>query len=792
MLRARLKSAMLLAGAALLTASLGAVGLLRLSLPKLEGTVAAAELSAPVTVERDAKGAPTLTGRTRADLAWGLGYIHAQERFFQMDLLRRSAAGELSDLVGRATLERDRTARLHRFRHRAAAIIAAMSAEERDVLHAYVTGVNRGLSDLRAAPFEYFVLFAKPTPWAPEDTILTVFAMYLTLQESDGLTERRRAGVLDALGQPLTDFLFPEGTAWDAALDGSVLPTPKTPAAGVKHASHSKPSAQGWVEPALPGSNAFGVGGSASVRGAAIIANDMHMGLRVPNTWFRARLVLQGAERPALDVAGVTLPGAPNIVAGSNGRVAWGFTNSYVDTSDVVILEQADEKGDRYLTPDGPKELARVEEPLCGACRASETLVVEESVWGPVIGKDQKGRKLAYRWIAHDPAAVNLQGALELERAESARVALEIAHRMGIPHQNMVAGDAEGNLGWTITTRLPRRFGLDGRAPVSWADGSRGWTGYLAPDEVPAIYNPAGQRIWTANARVVGGDALKKLGVGLYAHGARARQIRDDLFSRTRLSEPDLFAIQLDDRGLVLQRWQELLLQTLRDHAQEPEYARLVPAVENWMGRAAPESIGYRLVRNFRLELISSIYESYMAKMPPLEAAPSQPRRLPTNQADEPAWRLLSERPPALVPPGYENWDGVIDAALAKTSTALETQAGGRLEAFTWGRANHAGINHPLDAAAPGIGAIVLDPPDEPQPGDVYQPRVSAPGFGASVRFVVAPGHESDGLYHMPTGQSGHPLSPYYNLGHDDWAKGRATPFLPGDAIWRLTLVPAG
>ncbi|WP_281806135.1 penicillin acylase family protein [Methylocystis echinoides] len=774
-----------------MTACLGAVGLLRLSLPQLEGTVTAAGLSAPVTVARDVKGAATLTGRTRADLAWGLGYIHAQERFFQMDLLRRSAAGELSDLVGRAALERDRTARLHRFRHRAAGVIAAMSSEAREVLDAYVKGVNRGLSDLRAAPFEYFALFAKPTPWAPEDTILTVFAMYLTLQESDGLTERRRAGALEALGQPLTDFLFPEGTAWDAALDGSILPTPKTPAAGVKHASNSGPSAQGWVEPTLPGSNAFGVGGAASARGAAIIANDMHMGLRVPNTWFRARLVLQGEEGPALDIAGVTLPGAPNIVAGSNGRVAWGFTNSYVDTSDVVILEQADEKGGRYLTPDGPKELARVEEPLCDACKPNESLVVEESVWGPVIGKDQKGRKLAYRWIAHDPAAVNLQSALELERAKSTRDALGIAHRMGIPHQNMVAGDVEGNLGWTVTSPLPRRFGHDGRTPASWADGQKGWNGHLAADEVPIIYNPAGQRIWTANARVVGGDALGKLGGGLYAHGARERQIRDALFSRPRLSETDLFAIQLDDRGLVLQRWRELLLQTLQNHAREPEYARLIPAIENWMGRAAPESIGYRLVRDFRVELISSIYESYMAKVPSLEAPSSQPRRLPTNQADEPAWRLLSERPAALVPPGYQNWNAVIDAALAKTSTALETQAGGRLEAFTWGRANHAGINHPLDAAAPGIGAVLLDPPDEPQPGDVYQPRVSAPGFGASMRFVVAPGHESEGIYHMPTGQSGHPLSPYYNLGHDDWAKGRATPFLPGGSIWRLTLVPS-
>jgi penicillin amidase len=407
-----------------------------------------------------------------------------------------------------------------------------------------------------------------------------------------------------------------------------------------------------------------------------------------------------------------------------------------------------------------------------------------------VIGIDAHGRKLAYRWIAHDPVAVNLRAALELERAGSVREALAIAHRLGIPHQNMVVGDAQGNIGWTVTTALPRRFGHDGRTPMSWADGGKGWNGYLAPEETPIIYNPESQRIWTANARVVGGEALSKLGAGGYAHGARARQIRDRLFSQARFAEQDLLAIQLDDRGLLLERWQGLLLQSLRSRADEPEYAALIPPVENWMSRAVPESVGYRLVRTFRLELIAAIYDRYTATMPLLEApSKNKPRRLPTNQADEPAWRLLSERPARLVPPGYRSWEAVVDAALAKMLSTLRTEAGGKLAAFTWGLANRAGINHPLDQALLGIGAV-LDPPDEPQPGDIYQPRVAAPGFGASVRFVVAPGQEAAGVYHMPTGQSGHPLAPYYNLGHDDWANGRPSPFLPGETKWRLEFRP--
>ncbi len=769
----------------------GAFHALRASLPRLEGSVTAQELSAPVTVARDAQGVATITGRSRADLAWALGYLHAQERFFQMDLLRRVAAGELSELVGPAALEKDKESRLHRFRHRAEAVLAAMTQEERQALDAYVAGVNRGLRDLAAPPFEYLLLFAKPAPWRREDTVLVVYSMYLTLQDAHGLTERRRADAVEALGQPLADFLFPEGTAWDAPLDGSRLARPALPVAGVRHAAAPRP-AETAVEPALPGSNGFAVGGAISAHGAAIVANDMHLGLREPNTWYRARLVMTGgAGRPALDIAGVTLPGAPNIVAGSNGRIAWGFTNSYVDTSDVIVLEPAD--GKRYRTPEGPRELTRIEERICGTCSRSETLVIEESVWGPVIGVDAKGRKLAYRWIAHDPVAVNLRGALELERAGDAREALRIARRMGVPHQNMVVGDADGAIGWTVTTALPRRFGFDGRTPTSWADGDKGWNGYLSPDETPVVYNPDNGRVWTANARVVGGDALRKLGFGGYAHGARARQIRDDLFAREKFAEPDLLAIQLDDRGLLLERWRELLLRSLDNRREDPRYARLVPDVENWMGRAAPESIGYRLVRTFRLHILSALYDSYTAAMPVLEPPPANkapPRRLPTNQADEPAWRLLSERPPHLVPPGYPSWEAVIDDALAKTLAALDAEAGGRLQSFTWGRANRAGIHHPLGLALAGMGAV-LDPPDEAQPGDVYQPRVASPGFGASVRFVVAPGREAAGLYHMPTGQSGHPLSPYYNRGHDDWAKARPSAFLPGEAKWRLYFGPS-
>jgi penicillin amidase len=767
---------------------------LRSSLPLLDGTVMAPELSASVAVARDAHGVPTLTGRTRADLAWVLGYLHAQERFFQMDGQRRLAAGELAELAGTAALPQDRERRLHRFRSRAKTVLAAMSREERHVLDAYVGGVNRGLGDLGALPFEYMFLRSTPTPWTAEDTVLTVYTMYLDLQEADGLTERRRAQAVDALGLPMAAFLFPEGTSWDAPLDGSNLPMPAMPNShATKRASSPVPAGNGSMETADNGSNNWAVGGALSIHGAAIVANDMHLGLRVPNIWYRARLVLNDENTgSALDVTGVTLPGAPNIVAGSNGKIAWGFTNSYVDTSDVVILEPADGDPTRYHTPTGPQLLSRVEERICAKGSSCEILPIEESLWGPVIGVDHQGRKLAYRWIAHDPVAVNLRSMLELERAGTARDALDIAHRMGIPHQNLVVGDVRGDIGWTVTTALPRRFGFDGRLPVSWADGSKGWSGYLAPEDVPVVHNPGDHRIWTANSRVIGGEALERLGFGAFSHGSRARQIRDGLFAKERFDEHDMLAIQLDDRGVLLERWQSLLLQHLQSGAGNPQYASLIPPVENWGGRAVPNSIGYRLVRTFRAELIAIMYDAYTAPMragEPVPAGGQRPRRVTSKQADEPAWRLLTERPAHLVPPGYPDWDAVMNAGIANTLAAVASEAGDRLTAFTWGAANRAEIRHPLTRAVPGP-SFFLNPPNEPQPGDLYQPRVAGPGTGASERFVVVPGHEGTGIFHMPTSQTGHPLSPYYMAGHEDWARGRPTPFRPGEQKWRMVFQP--
>jgi penicillin amidase len=251
----------------------------------------------------------------------------------------------------------------------------------------------------------------------------------------------------------------------------------------------------------------------------------MHLGISVPNTWYRLSLVFPGVDGERR-VTGVTLPGAAFVVAGSNGHVAWGFTNSEGDWADLVVLEPDPGNPDAYLTPEGPRTLERGTETIEVAGEKAETLVVESTVWGPVIDKDHAGRRRALAWVALREGGLNA-ALVRMESAGSLDEAQALAAEAGIPNQNLVVADAAGRIGWTIIGRIPRRVGHGGSVPTSWADGTRRWDGWLAPEDYPRVVDPPSGRIWTANARVVGGEKLAKVGVGGYDLGARQGQIRD-------------------------------------------------------------------------------------------------------------------------------------------------------------------------------------------------------------------------------------------------------------------------
>jgi penicillin amidase len=833
-------------------------GILRDSLPRLDGTLPAAGLTAPVKIERDHLGVVTLEAANRVDLAYATGFVHGQDRFFQMDLSRRLAAGELSELFGKVALEQDQQTRLFRFRKLAQEVLQQAAPGQQDIVAAYTKGVNAGLQSLHSRPWEYWLLGGPPAPWRPEDTILVVYSMWWDLQANGLRRELLRRELNASMGGRECDagwkcglrFFYPARTEWDApdgvATDSAVASDIVPPAAGipgpdvlnVRGAAPAAPApaasgavpppkekgpmpAHGpsaWVGPphgvgastaegsfwsrtlwALMGpattdnlhdvgSNSWAVAGRLTATGAALISNDMHLNQRVPAVWYHARLRVMGSgTEPVLDMTGVTLPGAPLLVAGSNGHVAWGFTNSYGDWLNVELVPCTAVGASDLQTPSGSVALTveREEIPVKG-----QAAVVEEVKTGPAGGillRAEPERQVCWfgSWLATLPAATNLN-LIGMEHATSVDEVMELAPTIGIPHQNLVVGDREGHIAWTIFGRIPTNVGAER------ANGHSPWT---TPEDHPSIVDPAAGRIWTANARVtnderqeaaIGGD-LASLG-SEYDLGARARQIRDDLMALQGPATPaEMLKIQLDDRAVFLTRWKDLLLNlidadSMRDHPRRGEFRQ---QLQNWNGRAAVDSVAYRLVRGYHSHAERAVWDMIGRAL----KIPAQDRLFLPPQFEQPLWELMHEQPMHMLSADYPSWHDFLLATLDDTIADLDKACGTRLDECRWGDRLVVKIQHPLSRALP-ILAPLLDMPAVELPGDHDMPRVQDGAFGASERFAVSPGHEDQAYFHMPGGQSGHPLSPYYRAGFLAWAHGEPLPFLPGSAEHTLTLQP--
>jgi penicillin amidase len=767
---------------------------LRQSLPQIEGDANLPGLAAVATIERDARGIPVITAGSRTDLAYATGYAHAQDRFFQMDLSRRLAAGELSELFGAVALNQDRRTRRFGFRAVAQRVIEAAPANERAIVEAYARGVNAGLQSLHARPWEYLLLRAAPRAWLPEDSVLVVHSMWWQLQYGtlrDELGRRRLERAAARGGDPaaaheLITFIYAGHSDWDTpnySADSPCVQSACTDSARVL--THSFPAQLRFAGPldkpgdetATPGSNNWAVAGVHTRSGVALIANDMHLDLGVPAVWYPARLRVTG--NPAVDITGVTLPGTPAVAAGSNGQVAWGFTNSYGDFADARW-------GKCASTDYG------VRRETIAVKGATSVEVVYRDVGAGVVldGEDYaedvaSGECLQAAWLATRTEATNF-GLLDLERARDIDEVVAMAPHIGIPGQNMVVGDSRGRIAWTLLGRVPRTTG---------PDRLFGALEYRETIDHPSIADPPVGRLWTANQRVVAGELEGVLGddevdVGAsgYDIGARARQIRDDLLSLSHpATEADMLAIQLDSRGLFLARWRNLLLALIDEAAMAdaPLRREFRARVSEGAIEASADAVGYRLVRTFRGSTLNALWRSLSTG---LLGARVDERRPGSFEAA--GWRLVSEQPTAIAPPGGGEWRAFLLQRLDSTIEELLKDCG-TLTACKYGELNPITVRHPLSRAVPFLSKL-LDMPTLPLSGDHHMPHVQDGSFGASERFAVSPGRERDGYLTLPGGPSGHPLSPFYRSGFDDWAEGRPTPFLPGPTAHKLVLRPDG
>ena len=623
--------------------------------------------------------------------------------------------------------------------------------------------------------------------------------MWWDLQVSGFPREIQRREINAALGGARCEggwkcamqFLYPRGTDFDAPVastpEASLTPAavPDASALDVRGAAASPGASGVAAHRPVAGSNSWAVAGRLTSTGAALIANDMHLGQRVPAIWYHARLRVGGGDPAALDLNGVTLPGAPLLVAGSNGHIAWGFTNSYGDWLDVERVECTAVGAERMTTPAGSVPLALVREEIRVRGEAPVPLRVQTGPAGLLVRHDAATRSCWFgAWIAQLPAATNLN-LLKLERVSTVAEALALAPQVGIPNQNVVVGDREGHIGWTIFGRIP----ADTRA--GRAHGNAAWT---TTADHPRIFDPAVGRLWSANARVASdphqlemlGGHLASLGAE-YDLGARAGQIRDDLMALSGEVKPaDMLRVQLDDRAVFLKRWQALLLSVLDETSVQgnPERAAFRKLVAGWNAQASVDAVGYRLVRSYHDRVQQSVWDSILAAL----SLQRDEDVGPPAQFEAALWQLISAQPLHMLQKSYVSWPQFLLAQVDVTIADLHHDCPD-LAACTWGARNVVRIRHPLSRALPGLAGF-LDMPTLELPGDHDMPRVQQGAFGASERFAVSPGHEDEAYLELPGGQSGHPLSPYYRAGFMAWAEGTALPFLPGPPEHTLTLSP--
>ena len=784
--------------------------LLRGSLPRTHGTERLPGLDGTVTVTRDAHGVPTIRASDELDAWRALGYLEAQDRFLQMDFLRRSAAGDVAALVGPGGLALDRAHAPFDLRRRAQRIYLNASDSERARLEAFTLGVNEGLSALAVRPWPYLLTLQRPRRWRPEDSVLAIFAMGFRLQDPAGHRKRALAALRASYPTPVVHFLMAPDTHWAAPMAGqppSPVPVPATAAfvmgAGTtpapEGASAAAPGSMPAAAPAtavLPapesGSNSFAVAGRLTADGKALLANDPHLHLNVPAVWYRARLVFpaRGGNHEPVKLTGAFLPGVPALVIGTNGHVAWGLTNSGGDWADLVKVKPGPGSPPTYATPNGTATVAVQKRMLQVHGGKPRLLKIERTRWGPVIGRTGDGDLLVSHWALAQPGGVNL-GFMHLENASSVKQTLDIAAHAGIPAQNIVAADDQGHIGWSIVGRIPaRRNGCDYRVPESWADGRCGWDGWLPPDAYPRVVDPVRGYLVTANNHVSDSAAGDLLGGGRYADGARAHQIAGDLHKLAQsgdIKPPDLLGVQLDDRARFLARWRKLLLTVLGPSALDfhPHRRALRKAVSHWSGRASVDSVAYRLVRDFRAEVAREVFAPVLKRLRRHDAD----ARLPfSDQIEGPLWRLVTERPKNWLNPHYPTWNALLLHA-ADSLTDRFWKPGSGFARATWGRRNTVRVTHPL---APVLGPFGswLNMPVMQLPGDKHMPRVQAPAFGASMRMVVTPDPAADGLFELPGGESAHPLSPWYSDEFADWAHGRPAPLAPGKPVATMHFTP--
>ncbi len=676
-----LSASLLLAGAAL-------VGLVWLSLPQRAARTTRIEgLGAAVDITLDADGVPRIRAASDEDAATALGFLHARERMFQMDLMRRAASGRLSEIAGPATLPLDRMMRVLGLRRRAVADLAGLPAPTVAMLTAYARGVNAWIAARGRFAATEFLPFGAPEPWTPVDSLLWGKTMELWLS-ANYRTELARLAARAHLDPARILALWPGQDATPAPQAA------RSPAGAATFLAAVLPAFPDAFTQAPTASNEWAVDGSHTATGAPLLAGDPHLAFGFPSVWYLARI-----DTPGTTLAGATAPGIPFLVLGHNGHIAWTFTTNSADTEDV-FEEQALPDG-RYAAPDGPHSFQVYEERIRVRGAPDELLYVRETRHGPVISDldPAPGHPvLAVQIAALQPGDTAAAGLLALNRARDIAAAGAAAPAISAPVQNLLVADRAGIAQFT-TGRVPIRRSGDGAFPVPGSDGTCDWIGWASGLDLPHVVNPPGGRIVNGNERTAPPDFPVHLGRDWYGDW-RAQRMRELLGRSDRLTVADFTAMQADTTSTFARA----LLPVLRavrlpppaggpastGPARGATAARALALLTGWNGEME-DDLPQPLVFN---AWVQRFYQLVLARADAPEAlAP---------------WLEFSAY--VLSPQGAAwcggDCAGLLGRALDESVATLSARFGADPAAWRWGVAHQALFDHPLIARLPLIGRL--------------------------------------------------------------------------------------
>jgi penicillin amidase len=784
----------------ILLAVLGLCGwfysLARSALPQLDGRLRVLGLTAPVKVIRDGHGSPVIDAANLNDLFFAQGYVTAQERWFQMDGMRRFAAGELSEVFGSDYLEHDRQQRILGLKVVAQKTVEALPTEDRSRFEAYARGVNAYLEAHRdRLPLEFRMLRYSPRPWTPEDSTLIGVQMVEDLSSSPRHALMREK-ILAKLGPELTADLY-VNSSWhdrpptvsrptldqeikgedqnddededdDSGADSSVTgltPRPDVPALP------SLPE-MFWDERALVlGSNNWVVSGAHTVSGKPLLSNDMHLHNQMPNLWYEAHLRCASGN---FDVAGVTLPGYPYVIVGHNQRIAWGFTNLGPTVEDVYV-ETFNSDG-QYLTPEGWKQPEHRREVIHTKEKPDVIVDVVLTRHGPIVTDMVPGeaRKLALRWTLYDGMRSPFFAVDSAQKWEEFRRAFS---ELDAPGQNVVYADVDGNIGYQATGKIPIRAAGDGSLPENGSDNAHEWIGYIPFDKLPSIFNLPTGIIATANSRITPDGFRYSLSTEWEAPWRSARIYRV-LESGKKFSAADMLALETDIYSELDRFFGERLVYAV-DHAKNPSIRAKAAAeiLRQWDGRMIENSPAPTIAVEARQELTRLLLE------PKLGAAPKDPQELETTLSWKSyRWMMSSvwlenvvqHQPKRWLPETYANYDDLLTAAVEAaidSNPAHGSDAPQDLNSWKWGNFHPVEIQHPVYGRIPVLRRWT-GPGLQPQSGSEYTVKAVSRSHGPSERMTVDLANLDQSTLNLVTGEAGNLLSPYYLDQWNAWYEG--------------------